>query len=204
MRENRPSFIGRLDIASRWLDDDLEPILNLKFKLFSWSNEMRHRRDRGMAKVQAHSWKVTDAFWARVEPLVPRPTRDPNRQYQRRAGAGRPPKPAHLVFEGIMYVLRAGCQWKALPYERFGSASAIHRRFLEWERAGFPSVVAVYSGGVRRTGGDCLALAKYRRGNDESPASAGSRRSKPDGSGKKNGSKRHLPGTGVVSRCPSS
>lgn len=36
-----------------------------------------------------------------------------------------------------MYVLRTGCQWKALPKERFGSASAIHKRFLEWEEAGF-------------------------------------------------------------------
>ena len=36
-----------------------------------------------------------------------------------------------------MYVLRTGCQWKALPKERFGSASAVHKRFLEWEEAGF-------------------------------------------------------------------
>jgi transposase len=36
-----------------------------------------------------------------------------------------------------VYVLRTGCQWKALPAERFGSASAIHKRFLEWEQAGF-------------------------------------------------------------------
>ena len=36
-----------------------------------------------------------------------------------------------------MYVLRTGCQWKALPNERFGSASAVHKRFLEWEKAGF-------------------------------------------------------------------
>jgi transposase len=35
-----------------------------------------------------------------------------------------------------VYVLRTGCQWKALPKERFGSASAIHKRFLEWEAAG--------------------------------------------------------------------
>ena len=35
-----------------------------------------------------------------------------------------------------MYVLRTGCQWKALPKERFGSASAVHKRFLEWEEAG--------------------------------------------------------------------
>lgn len=35
-----------------------------------------------------------------------------------------------------MFVLRTGCQWKALPAERFGSASAVHARFLEWEKAG--------------------------------------------------------------------
>ena len=37
----------------------------------------------------------------------------------------------------VVYVLRTGCQWKALPKERFGSASAVHKRFLEWEKAGF-------------------------------------------------------------------
>lgn len=40
------------------------------------------------------------------------------------------------MFEAIVYVLRTGCQWKALPKERFGSASAIHKRFLQWEAAG--------------------------------------------------------------------
>lgn len=82
------------------------------------------------------SWEVTDDFWARVEPLIPVRTRPAEKQYQRKAGAGRPPKPARLVFEGIVFVLRTGCQWKALPTERFGSASSIHKRFLEWEKAG--------------------------------------------------------------------
>jgi len=40
------------------------------------------------------------------------------------------------VFEGIVYVLRTGCQWKALPQERFGSPSSIHQYFLEWKRKG--------------------------------------------------------------------
>ena len=90
-----------------------------------------------MAKAHAHSWEVTDEFWQRVEPLVPQPVRDPNKQYLRSAGAGRPPKPARLVFEAIVYVLRTGCQWKALPKERFGSASAVHQKFIQWSRAGF-------------------------------------------------------------------
>lgn len=36
-----------------------------------------------------------------------------------------------------MYVLRTGFQWKALPAERFGSASAIHQKFMVWSKAGF-------------------------------------------------------------------
>jgi transposase len=71
-----------------------------------------------------------------VEPLIPVRERLPDKQYVRKAGAGRPPKPARLVFEAIVYVLRTGCQWKALPKERFGSGSAVHNRFLEWEAAG--------------------------------------------------------------------
>ena len=89
-----------------------------------------------MTAKRVESWEVTDDFWARVEPLIPVRTRPAGKEYMRRAGAGRPAKPARLVFEAVMYVLRTGCQWKALPKERFGSASAVHRRFLEWEQAG--------------------------------------------------------------------
>ena len=36
---------------------------------------------------------------------------------------------------GILYVLRTGCQWKALPRE-YGSSSTCHRRFQAWVEAG--------------------------------------------------------------------
>jgi transposase len=74
--------------------------------------------------------------------------RSPQKQYLRKPGAGRPVKAARLVFEAIVYVLRTGYQWKALPHERFGSASAIHQRFLqwEWERAGFFQALARRAG----------------------------------------------------------
>ena len=94
------------------------------------------RRAANKSSKRVASWVVTDDFWARVEPLVPVRERPDGKEYARKAGGGRKPKPARLVFEGIVYVLRTGCQWKALPKERFGSASAIHARFLEWERAG--------------------------------------------------------------------
>jgi len=90
-----------------------------------------------MTKKRVDSWVVTDAFWQRVEPLIPQRVLPAGKQYLRKPGAGRPPKPARQVFEAIVYVLRTGCQWKALPAERFGSASAIHKRFLQWEAAGF-------------------------------------------------------------------
>lgn len=80
---------------------------------------------------------MTDAFWQQVEPLIPQRAPAPDKKYLRKPGAGRPPKPARQVFEAIVYGLRTGCQWKALPKERFGSASAVHKRFLEWEAAGF-------------------------------------------------------------------
>lgn len=88
------------------------------------------------AKRRVASWEVTDDFWKRVEPLLPERQRDPGRRYKRKSGGGRKPKEPRLVFEAIVYVLRTGCQWKALPHERFGSASAIHKRFLEWQEAG--------------------------------------------------------------------
>ena len=88
-----------------------------------------------MAKVQ--SWEVSDAFWEKVEPLIPPPARDPNKNYLRKPGGGRKPIPSRRIFEAIIYVLRTGCQWQALPKERFGSPSAIHTHFKRWMRAGF-------------------------------------------------------------------
>ena len=87
--------------------------------------------------TKAKSWEVTDELWKRVAALVPVRERPSDHAYTRKAGAGRKPKDPRLVFEAIVYVLRTGCQWKALPAERYGSASAIHARFLQWEKEGF-------------------------------------------------------------------
>ena len=75
--------------------------------------------------AQIKSWTVSDQLWAKVEPLIPHKQRDEGREYQRKPGAGRKPMPARQVFAAIVYVLRTGIQWKALPGE-FGSASAVH------------------------------------------------------------------------------
>ncbi len=43
--------------------------------------------------------------------------------------------PDRIVLDGILYVLRSGCPWKAVPRE-FSSGSTCHKRFSEWVRAG--------------------------------------------------------------------
>ena len=96
-----------------------------------------------MAKTK--SWEVSDAFWERVEPLIPPPRRDPTKSYKRKPGGGRRPMPPRQIFAAIVYVLRTGCQWQSLPKERFGSPSAIHTHFLKWLKAGF---FALVMGGV--------------------------------------------------------
>lgn len=97
-----------------------------------------------MSKVQ--SWEVSDRFWEKVEPLIPPVERNPIQGYKRKPGGGRKPMPPRQIFEGIMYVLRTGCQWKALPKERFGSQSAIHAHFMRWMRSGF--FVALWRAGL--------------------------------------------------------
>jgi transposase len=84
------------------------------------------------------SWEVSDSFWRLAEPLIPpRSKRPKNKKFRRKPGGGRKPKDPRTVFEAIVYVLRTGCQWKALPKERFGSASSVHRYFREWLKTGF-------------------------------------------------------------------
>jgi len=73
-------------------------------------------------------WRdVPDEFWARVQPLLPEDRRSPK--------GGRPPSPHRVIFNGILYVLRTGCQWKMLPRE-YGSGSAAHAHFQKWTKAG--------------------------------------------------------------------
>src|SRR6516225_2061142 len=71
--------------------------------------------------------QIPDALWQRVEPLLP--------SYQKSCKGGRPRLVLRNVVTGILYVLRTGSQWKAMPRE-FGSGSAIHAYFQEWVQRG--------------------------------------------------------------------
>jgi transposase len=76
---------------------------------------------------KAPKWRVSDELWERVEPLLPK--------YRSTREGGRPRVERRRVLDGILYVLRTGCQWKAAPAE-FGSASTLHRYFQEWTKKG--------------------------------------------------------------------
>jgi transposase len=82
------------------------------------------------------SWTISDEFWNKISWLIPEYQRNPTTVYKRKPGGGRKPPDKRKVLEGIFYILRTGCQWKAVPPE-FGKGSNIHRYFQLWERAGF-------------------------------------------------------------------
>ena len=67
--------------------------------------------------------QIPDALWERIDLLLP--------IYKRSCKGGRPRLPMRTVVCGILYVLRTGCQWKAMPSE-FGSGSAIHAYYQQW------------------------------------------------------------------------
>jgi len=77
--------------------------------------------------MEAKFSDVPDILWQRVERLLPLPAAKPR--------GGRPRVPDRVVLAAIVYRLRTGCQWKALP-EQFSSGSTCHLRFQQWVQAG--------------------------------------------------------------------
>src|SRR4051794_41950479 len=75
-------------------------------------------------------WIVSDALWARIEPLLPRVER-------RFRYPGRKRLPDRQALQGILFVLHTGIAWRHLPLELgFGGGSTCYRRLDEWQRAG--------------------------------------------------------------------
>jgi transposase len=51
---------------------------------------------------------LTDEQWELLEPLIPRPSRRPDRR-------GKPWRAAREVLDGVLWVLRTGAPWRDLP-----------------------------------------------------------------------------------------
>jgi len=74
-----------------------------------------------------HDYEISDEFWNNIKSLLPLPK--PKKK------PGRPRENDRKIMNGIYYLLRTGCQWKALP-RCYGAPSTVHDRFQEWRRAG--------------------------------------------------------------------
>jgi len=72
-------------------------------------------------------YQLPDELWERIKRLLPPPK--PKKK------AGRPRMDDRKAMTAIFYVLRTGCQWKALP-RSLGAPSTVHDRFQEWRKAG--------------------------------------------------------------------
>ena len=72
-------------------------------------------------------WELSDEVWERVRPLIPeRPTH---------SKGGRPAQSDRQMLAAILYVLRTGIQWNALPRE-LGASTTVYDRFRLWEEQG--------------------------------------------------------------------
>ena len=75
----------------------------------------------------ADGWRMSDALWERFQGFLPK--------YRRSRKGGRPRVDLRRVADGIFYVLRTGCQWKAAP-RCFASGSTLHAYFQQWTQRG--------------------------------------------------------------------
>ena len=72
-------------------------------------------------------YKIPVEFWNKIKPLLPLP--------KPKQKAGRPREDDWKIMNGIFYLLRTGCQWKALP-RCYGAPSTVHDQFKEWKEDG--------------------------------------------------------------------
>src|SRR5436305_10702127 len=75
-------------------------------------------------KPQRYETDLTDEQVTLVEPFLPKPKR-----------MGRPPADLRAVLNGILYLVRAGCQWRLLPKD-FPPWSTVHTWYLRWRNDG--------------------------------------------------------------------
>jgi putative transposase len=73
-------------------------------------------------------WHIPDDLWSLIAPIFGPEDRPGKR--------GRKPTPYRLVFDAVVYVLRTGCQWHALPRQQYAPASTIHGVYRQWVKAG--------------------------------------------------------------------
>jgi putative transposase len=75
-------------------------------------------------------FRLSDELWAILQPLLPVHINT------HRFGGGRPRVPDRACADAIFFVLRTGCQWRALDQTELCAHSTAHNRFQVWVEAG--------------------------------------------------------------------
>lgn len=91
---------------------------------------IQRTRTRSPNNKTTTSYRVSDALWAVLQPLLPVHVNT------HRFGGGRPRVPDRLCADAIFYVLRTGCQWQALDQTELCPHSTAHDRYQAWVQAG--------------------------------------------------------------------
>lgn len=91
---------------------------------------LKRTRPRSPDNRTTTAYRISDALWAVLEPLLPVPTNT------HRWGGGRPRVADRDCADAIFYVLRTGCQWRALNQTTLCAKSTAHNRFQAWAGAG--------------------------------------------------------------------
>jgi putative transposase len=94
------------------------------------STTTKRARPRTPNNRTTTGFRVSDALWAVLEPLIPA------RLNTHRFGGGRPRVSDRRCADASFYVLRTGCQWQALNQTAVCAKSTAHDRFQEWVDAG--------------------------------------------------------------------
>jgi transposase len=139
---------------------------------------------------------LTDAEWARLEPLLP----------PQKPEVGRPNQDHRRIINGMLWINRTGAPWDDLP-ARYGPRGTVSSRFYRWRAAGIwarilaalqeqadaeghvdwskhyvdATVVRAHQhaagakGGPRKRRGSAVARAASRRSSTSAPRAAASR-----------------------------
>ncbi len=113
-----------------------------------WRSENRARYDRSKLRYPSD---LTDAEWAHVAPVIPPARRGGNRRHV----------DEREVVNGLMYILSAGCQWRAIPKD-FPARSTLYDYFDLWS----------YDGTLDRLHDALYVKCREQAGRDASPTAA--------------------------------
>ena len=113
-----------------------------------WTNENRARYDRSGLRYPSD---MTDPEWGLVAPLIPPAKRGGNR---RRVNL-------REIVNGLLYVLSAGCQWRAIPKD-LPPRSTLHDYFDLW----------IWDGTIDRIHFALYVECRERAGREASPSAA--------------------------------